>query len=201
MLQGINHNMLGKRDPARYGTVTLADIDARVQAQGEQRGVRVESFRTNSEAAMYERIHHACEAGKDAVLINVGAWPHYSYRIRDALAILTCPVVELHMSNLMRGNRSGTARYSPGAITLAEYVHKERQRDLPVSCGRRIAGGPGQVMPRREAYGKVFAIKPSTQQMPLQGEVLADQPEALEESLSARRVANPRMRRSRSRVG
>ncbi|AJK50016.1 3-dehydroquinate dehydratase AroQ, type-II 3-dehydroquinase family [Burkholderia plantarii] len=201
MLQGINHNMLGKRDPARYGTVTLADIDARVQAQGEQRGVRVESFRTNSEAAMCERIHHACEAGKDAVLINAGAWTHYSYRIRDALAILTCPVVELHMSNLMRGSRSGTARCSPGAVTLAEYVHKERQRDLPVSCGRRIAGGPGQVMPRREAYGKVFAIKRSTQQMPLQGEVLADQPEALEESLSARRVANPRMRRSRSRVG
>ncbi len=75
------------------------------------------------------------------------------------------------------------------AVTLAEYVHNGRKLDLHVSCGRRILGDLGQFTPRREAYGKVFAIKRSTQQMPLQGEVLADQPEAREESLSACRVA------------
>ncbi|GLU33583.1 type II 3-dehydroquinate dehydratase [Trinickia caryophylli] len=100
MLHGINHNMFGKRDPAQYGTVTLAEIDARLHSLGEELGVRIESFQTNSEAAMCERIHRAFEEGKDAVLLNAGAWTHYSYGIRDALAILTCPVVELHMSNI-----------------------------------------------------------------------------------------------------
>ncbi|PTB22011.1 type II 3-dehydroquinate dehydratase [Trinickia symbiotica] len=100
MLHGINHNMFGKRDPVQYGTVTLAEIDARLQALGAELGVHVESFQTNSEAAMCERIHRAFEESKDAVLINAGAWTHYSYGIRDALAILTCPIVELHMSNI-----------------------------------------------------------------------------------------------------
>ncbi len=100
MLHGINHNMFGKRDPAQYGTVTLAEIDARLQSLGRELGAEVESFQTNGEGAMCERIHQAFSDGIDAVLINAGAWTHYSYGIRDALAILTCPVVELHMSNI-----------------------------------------------------------------------------------------------------
>ncbi|KUY54651.1 type II 3-dehydroquinate dehydratase [Burkholderia sp. RF2-non_BP3] len=100
MLHGINHNMFGKRDPAQYGTITLAQIDARLQALAEELGVQVDTFQTNSEGAMCERIHRAFEEGQDAVLINAGAWTHYSYGIRDALAILTCPIVELHMSNI-----------------------------------------------------------------------------------------------------
>ena len=100
MLHGINHNMFGKRDPAQYGTVTLAQIDERLRALGCELGAEVESFQTNSESAMCERIHRACEERQDAVLINAGAWTHYSFGIRDALAILVCPVVELHMSNI-----------------------------------------------------------------------------------------------------
>ena len=100
MLHGINHNMFGKRDPKQYGTVTLAEIDASLQALGKELGATVESFQTNSEAAMAERIHQAYAEGKDAVLINAGAWTHYSYGIRDALAILTVPIVEIHMSNI-----------------------------------------------------------------------------------------------------
>ncbi|AFQ51037.1 type II 3-dehydroquinate dehydratase [Burkholderia cepacia] len=100
MLHGINHNMFGKRDPAQYGTITLAQIDARLQGLAEELGVQVDSFQTNSEGAMCERIHRAFEERQDAVLINAGAWTHYSYGIRDALAILTCPIVELHMSNI-----------------------------------------------------------------------------------------------------
>jgi 3-dehydroquinate dehydratase II len=100
MLHGINHNMFGKRDPVQYGTVTLADIDQALQTLATELGVQVDSFQTNSEAAMCERIHQAFEEGQDAVLINAGAWTHYSYGLRDALAILTCPVVELHMSNI-----------------------------------------------------------------------------------------------------
>ncbi|KTT12930.1 3-dehydroquinate dehydratase [Pseudomonas oryzihabitans] len=100
MLHGINHNMFGKRDPVQYGTVTLAEIDAKLVALGAELGVAVESFQTNHEGDMVERIHRGFEEGVDGVLINAGAWTHYSYGIRDALAILTVPVVELHMSNI-----------------------------------------------------------------------------------------------------
>ncbi|ASW00568.1 type II 3-dehydroquinate dehydratase [Paraburkholderia aromaticivorans] len=100
MLHGINHNMFGKRDPVQYGTVTLAEIDSSLQALGKELGVQVESFQTNSEAAMCERIHQAFTDNADGVMINAGAWTHYSYGIRDALAILTVPVVEVHMSNI-----------------------------------------------------------------------------------------------------
>ena len=100
MLHGINHNMFGKRDPMQYGTVTLAEIDARLAALGAELGVEIESFQSNHEGAMVERIHQGYEEGVDGVLINAGAWTHYSYGIRDALAILTVPVVELHMSNI-----------------------------------------------------------------------------------------------------
>ena len=100
MLHGINHNMFGKRDPKQYGTITLEQIDAKLQALGKELGADVESYQTNSEGDMCLRIHQAFTENKDAVLINAGAWTHYSYGIRDALAILTCPIVELHMSNI-----------------------------------------------------------------------------------------------------
>lgn len=98
MLHGIDHNMFGKRDPKQYGTITLAQIDERLQSLGDELGATVTSFQTNSEGEMCDRIHRAFQEGMDAVLINAGAWTHYSYGIRDALAILTCPIVELHMS-------------------------------------------------------------------------------------------------------
>jgi 3-dehydroquinate dehydratase II len=100
MLHGINHNMFGKRDPKQYGTITLGDIDGRLQALGQELGVHVESFQTNSEGEMCLRIHQAFTDQVDGVLINAGAWTHYSYGIRDALAILTVPIVEIHMSNI-----------------------------------------------------------------------------------------------------
>lgn len=100
MLHGINHNMFGKRDPAQYGTVTLAEIDEKLRGLGKELGVEVETFQTNSEGDMCQRIHQAFTDNVDGVLINAGAWTHYSYGIRDALAILTVPVVEIHMSNI-----------------------------------------------------------------------------------------------------
>lgn len=100
MLHGVNHNMFGKRDPRQYGTITLEQIDARLRSVAGTIGAEVESFQTNDEGAMCNRIHQAFTDAVDGVLINAGAWTHYSYGIRDALAILTCPVVELHMSNI-----------------------------------------------------------------------------------------------------
>ena len=100
MLHGINHNMFGKRDPAQYGTITLDEINANLAALGKELGATVQNYQTNSEGEMCERIHQGFTDGVDAVLINAGAWTHYSYGIRDALAILTCPIVEVHMSNI-----------------------------------------------------------------------------------------------------
>jgi 3-dehydroquinate dehydratase II len=100
VLNGINLNMFGKRDPKQYGTTTLAQIDEQLLALGAELGVEVECFQTNFEGEMAERIHRAHGEGVAGVLINAGAWTHYSYGIRDALAILQCPIIEVHMSNI-----------------------------------------------------------------------------------------------------
>jgi 3-dehydroquinate dehydratase-2 len=100
MLHGVNHNMFGKRDPKQYGTITLDEINGKLQSLAKELGVQVQTFQTNSEGEMCERIHQAFKDNVAGVMLNAGAWTHYSYAIRDALAILTVPVVELHMSNI-----------------------------------------------------------------------------------------------------
>ena len=100
VLHGINLNMFGKRDPDQYGTTTLTEINAELEALGKQLGAQVTAFQTNFEGAMVERINQAVADGTNAVVINAGAWTHYSYGIRDALAILKCPIIEVHMSNI-----------------------------------------------------------------------------------------------------
>jgi 3-dehydroquinate dehydratase-2 len=100
VLHGVNLNMFGRRDPAHYGTATLSDIDERIRALARELGVEVECFQTNHEGTMCERIHAAHVEGIGAVVINAGAWTHYSYAIRDALEILKAPVIEVHMSNI-----------------------------------------------------------------------------------------------------
>ena len=100
MLHGVNHSMFGKRDPKQYGTITLDQINEKLRALAKELGVEVTAYQTDSESDMCQRIHQAYRDNVDGVMINAGAWTHYSYAIRDALAILTCPVVELHMSNI-----------------------------------------------------------------------------------------------------
>jgi 3-dehydroquinate dehydratase II len=100
MLHGINHNMFGKRDPKQYGTITLDEINEMLEKLARELGVKVVCFQTNSEGEMCERIHQAFAEKMAGVMLNAGAWTHYSYGIRDALAILTVPVVEVHMSNI-----------------------------------------------------------------------------------------------------
>jgi len=100
MLHGVNHNMFGKRDPKQYGTITLDEINGKLQSLAKELGVQVQTFQTNGEGEMCERIHQAYKDNVAGVMLNAGAWTHYSYAIRDALAILTVPVVELHMSNI-----------------------------------------------------------------------------------------------------
>jgi len=101
VLHGINLNMFGKREASVYGTTTLAEIDAALNALAKELGAELECFQTNSEAEICERIHRVViEKNFAAVMINAGAWTHYSYGLRDALAMLTAPIVEVHMSNI-----------------------------------------------------------------------------------------------------
>ena len=92
--------MFGQRDPTQYGTVTLDEINTRLGALAQELGAEIDFFQSNHEGELCDRIHQAFREGVDAVVINAGAWTHYAYGIRDALAILTCPVIEVHMSNI-----------------------------------------------------------------------------------------------------
>jgi 3-dehydroquinate dehydratase-2 len=100
VLHGVNLNMLGRRDPAHYGTDTLAAINRKLAELAQDLGLGLECFQSNHEGAMVERIHSALDEDVDAVLINAGAWTHYSHALADALALLPVPVVEIHLSNI-----------------------------------------------------------------------------------------------------
>lgn len=100
VLHGVNLNMFGKRDPHHYGTESLDDINAAIQQLADELEVNVTVFQTNHEGEMVEQIHQAFDDQISAIVINAGAWTHYSYAIRDALAILTVPIIEVHMSHI-----------------------------------------------------------------------------------------------------
>ena len=98
VLHGPNLNLLGTREPGLYGQDTLAEIDSELQQQAERLGAQLDCFQSNHEGALVERIHQA--AGRvDGILINAGAYTHTSIAIRDALAGVAIPYVELHLSN------------------------------------------------------------------------------------------------------
>jgi len=100
VLHGVNLNMFGKRDPAKYGTITLDEINQSLHALAKQLDVELETYQTNLEGEMCEKIHKAHLDKVDAVVINAGAWTHYSIALRDALGMLTVPIIECHMSNI-----------------------------------------------------------------------------------------------------
>jgi 3-dehydroquinate dehydratase-2 len=100
VLHGVNLNMFGKRDPGTYGTVTFEEINQRLHALAKELGVELETYQTNHEGEICEKIHQAHLDQVDAVVINAGAWTHYSIALRDALGILKVPIIECHMSNI-----------------------------------------------------------------------------------------------------
>ena len=99
VIHGPNLNLLGEREPAVYGTVTLAEIDRRLQAAAREAGAAVDTFQSNHEGAIVDRLQ-AARGRYDAVLLNPAGLTHYSIAVRDAVAAISLPVVELHLSNI-----------------------------------------------------------------------------------------------------
>ena len=99
VLHGPNLNLLGEREPEIYGRTTLAEIDAKLREQGAARGATVESFQSNHEGALIDRIQ-AARRTHQAIIVNPGGLTHSSVALRDALAATSLPVVEVHLSNI-----------------------------------------------------------------------------------------------------
>lgn len=100
LLNGPNLNLLGQREPERYGRVTLAEIEAQTAALARSLGHTLECFQSNAEHALIERIHAAKPAGVDFIVINPGAYTHTSIALRDALLGVAIPFIEVHLSNV-----------------------------------------------------------------------------------------------------
>jgi 3-dehydroquinate dehydratase II len=100
VLHGPNLNLLGTREPAVYGRVTLPEVDRRVREHGRRRGVRVECRQSNVEGELVGWLQTAAREGFAGVVLNPGAFTHYSIALRDAVAGIGIPVVEVHLSNI-----------------------------------------------------------------------------------------------------
>lgn len=100
LLNGPNLNLLGSREPATYGATTLAEIETAAQAQARAAGAELAFFQSNHEGALIDRIHAAQKEQVDAIIINPGGLTHTSVALRDALAAVAIPFIEVHISNV-----------------------------------------------------------------------------------------------------
>ncbi|NLY51711.1 MAG: type II 3-dehydroquinate dehydratase [Firmicutes bacterium] len=123
VINGPNLNLLGMREPGVYGSFTLADIEAAIKALGEELGCQLEFFQSNHEGELVDCIQ-ACRDGVDGILINPAAYTHYSYAIRDAIAAVDLPVVEVHISNIHQ-----------------RESFRQRSVTAPVCCGQVVGFG------------------------------------------------------------
>jgi 3-dehydroquinate dehydratase-2 len=98
VLNGANLDVLARRDPELYGGLSLSELETRIYEWASELGCHVRCRQTNHEGEYVEWCHDALDA--DGVIVNPGAWTHYSYAIRDALELLAAPIVEVHLSNI-----------------------------------------------------------------------------------------------------
>ncbi len=144
VIHGPNLNLLGTREPQVYGSTTLAEIDKMLVALGQELGLAVEALQSNHEGAIIDAIHGA--RGQFAgIVINPGAFTHYSIAIRDAIAAVDLPVVEVHLSNVHKREEFrhhsviapvvvgsiagfGVESYNLGLRALASLIHHEEER-------------------------------------------------------------------------
>lgn len=99
VMHGVNLDMLGKRDPDHYGTVTLSELESQVRQWAKDLSLEPITYQTNSEGEFVEFLHRLPDTA-DALLINPGAWTHYSWAIRDAVEIAGLPAAEVHLSDV-----------------------------------------------------------------------------------------------------
>jgi 3-dehydroquinate dehydratase-2 len=119
VLNGVNLDVVGRRDPTLYGGLTISELETRIYEFAIGLGVRVRCRQTNHEGQFVEWCHDALD-GADGVVVNPGAWTHYSYAIRDAVELLSVPVVEVHLSNIQE--REEFRRHSVIADIVAKRV-------------------------------------------------------------------------------
>ncbi len=101
VMHGVNLDQLGRRDPAQYGTLTLAQLEQRIARDAEGLGLCTSFFHTNHEGEFVEHLH-ALPEDVEALVLNPGAWTHYAWAIRDALEIAARPAVEVHLSDVQQ---------------------------------------------------------------------------------------------------
>jgi 3-dehydroquinate dehydratase-2 len=122
VMHGVNLDQLGRRDPAVYGTFTLDELEVQITSTARELGLVPRFFRTNHEGEFVERLHRL-EGLADGLVLNPGAWTHYSYAIRDALELAGLPAVEVHLSDVE--NREPWRRHSVlGELCLARVTGK-----------------------------------------------------------------------------
>ncbi len=119
VLNGVNLDMLERRDPALYGGISLSELETRIYEWASQLGCHVRCRQTNSEGEYVDWCHDALDWA-DGVIANPGAWAHYSYAIRDALELFKAPIVEVHLSNIEQ--REDWRRHSVLADLAAHRV-------------------------------------------------------------------------------
>jgi 3-dehydroquinate dehydratase-2 len=100
VLNGVNLDLLGRRDPEHYGGLTLSELETRIYEWANQLGCSVRCRQTNHEGEFVEWCHDSVDRGVDGVIANPGAWAHYSWAIHDALEVVPAPIVEVHLSNI-----------------------------------------------------------------------------------------------------
>jgi 3-dehydroquinate dehydratase-2 len=139
VMHGVNLDQLGRRDPGHYGDLSLTGLELHITAAAAEMGLRTRFFATNHEGEFVEHLH-GLEGLADGIVLNPGAWTHYSYAIRDALEIAGLPAVEVHLSDV--DNREAW----------------RRQSVLDELCLARVAGkGPDGYREALECLRKEFS--------------------------------------------
>lgn len=119
LINGPNLNLLGTREPAIYGARTLPQIEAELSAHAQANGIDLDCFQSNHEGALVDRIHAAHQQGVSFIIINAGAFTHTSVALRDALAGVAIPFIEVHLSNVYRRE---------------EFRHRSFLADIATGC-------------------------------------------------------------------
>ncbi|MBR4943103.1 MAG: type II 3-dehydroquinate dehydratase [Clostridia bacterium] len=142
VINGVNLNLTGKREKSVYGEETLEEINAKISDFAKKNGDSVEFYQSNIEGELVNKLHEAyLNGGVDGILLNAGAYTHYSYALRDAISAIDIPVVEVHLSNVHAREEFrkisvlsdvckgvvcgfGTGSYMAGLVGIKEYLQK-----------------------------------------------------------------------------